>query len=75
MVKRFVEIPEPLAADVEMDLDLNWEPYVMCTFSVVPLDKMHLIEAEFNHLIQNLTSGLTDIGNVSDIKDISESMM
>ena len=54
MKKAFVDIPEPLATDVDIDILMNVEAAVTIDFENVPIDKMDDIEKKFKETIEQV---------------------
>lgn len=54
MKKAFIEIPEPLATDIDVDVLMNAEAAISIDFENVPLDKMDVIEAKFKQTLEDV---------------------
>ena len=75
--QRFVELPQPLATDVDANILLNSEAAVTVDFGNVPIDKMEEIDGMFKafmHDIMNKGSEFWDMErmhNISEYRNIS----
>ena len=65
--KAFVEIPDPLATDVDFDVLMNAEAAVSIDFENVPLDKMDLIVDKFKQTMKDVASEGIDMERISTI--------
>lgn len=54
LMKAFVEISEPMATDVDIDVLMNSESAITVDFENVPLDKIELIETKFVEILAEI---------------------
>merc|ERR1719323_2387970 len=73
--KRFVEIDEPLATSVYLYTIENWEPAIVAGFSQVPVEKMDIIEDEFQAAIQEILEAGPEEFDLERIGTIIDKMM
>ncbi len=61
LMKGFVDIPDPLATDVDIDILMNAEPAISIDFENVPLDKMDIIEDKFKEVLAKVNAEGIDL--------------
>lgn len=54
LLEAFVNIPEPLATDVDVDTYFNSDPAITIDFEDVPVEKMEQIEPKFKEVINKV---------------------
>ena len=65
--KAFIEVPEPLATDIDIDVLMNAEGAISIDFENVPLDKMDMIEDRFYQTLEDIHAQGLDMDRLRTI--------
>ena len=67
MKKAFVEIPDPIATDIDFDVLMNAEAAVSIDFEDVPLDKMDIVVDKFKQTLNEVAAEGIDMDRLRTI--------
>ncbi len=73
--QRFVELPQPLATDVDANILLNSEAAVTIDFGNVPIDKMEEIDGMFKTFMHEIMNKGSEFWDMERMHNISMSAM
>ena len=74
LLNTFVDVKEPLATTVSLDMNSKWETAIMADFLNVPVDKVDEIEPKFFEVINNILDNGPHKFDVGRIHTISKCM-